>query len=177
MLLSFSCLNFTVRKKLCLDYNQTTILQPLYRSTCVRRHLQLTAGGFCWCKVLLPACLCWLQLVQLNYWVRSLTYTHTRLMALCPGLSGWAGTRKVKPIWILLEQETVSGSSSSWAICKSAPRSRQPRQHPTIQFFCRPDALPATQPTASNHWSLNYYTHFYFCTTLPPSVYPTELLH
>ena len=35
------------------------------------------------------------------------------------------GTRKVKPIWILLKQETVSGSGISWAICKSAPRSRQ----------------------------------------------------
>ena len=31
-------------------------------------------------------------------------------MALCPGLPGWAGTREVKPIWILLKQETVSGS-------------------------------------------------------------------
>jgi len=30
---------------------------------------------------------------------------------------------------------------------------RQPHQHPTIQFFYyRPDALPATQPTASKHW-------------------------
>ena len=38
------------------------------------------------------------------------THTHTRLMALFPGLPGWAGTRKVKPIWILLEQETVGGS-------------------------------------------------------------------
>ena len=34
--------------------------------------------------------------------------THTRLTALCPGLPRWAGTRKVKPIWILLKQETVS---------------------------------------------------------------------
>ena len=42
-----------------------------------------------------------------------------------PGLPGWAGTRKVKPIWILMKQETVSGSGISWAICKSAPRSRQ----------------------------------------------------
>ena len=32
---------------------------------------------------------------------------------------------KGKPIWILLKQETVSGSGISWAICKSAPRSRQ----------------------------------------------------
>ena len=51
--------------------------------------------------------------------------THTCLTALCPGLPRWAGTRKVKPIWILLEQETVSHSGISWAICKSAPCSRQ----------------------------------------------------
>ena len=37
-------------------------------------------------------------------------YTQTRLTALCPGLPGWAGTRKVKPIWILLKQETVNGN-------------------------------------------------------------------
>jgi len=53
------------------------------------------------------------------------THTHTRLTTLCLGLSGWAGTRKAKPIWILLKQETVSGSGISWAICKSASRSRQ----------------------------------------------------
>ena len=51
--------------------------------------------------------------------------SYTRLTAPCPGLSGWAGTRKVKPIWILLKQETVSGSGVSWAICKSATCSRQ----------------------------------------------------
>jgi len=44
------------------------------------------------------------------------THTHTRLTALCPGLPRWASTEKVKPIWILLEQETVSGSGISWAI-------------------------------------------------------------
>jgi len=43
------------------------------------------------------------------------THTHTRLMALCPGLPGSAGTRKAKPIWILLKQETVRGSGISWA--------------------------------------------------------------
>jgi len=32
--------------------------------------------------------------------------------------------RKVKSIWILLKQETVSGSGISWAACNSAPRSR-----------------------------------------------------
>jgi len=81
------------------------------------------------------------------------THTQTRLMALCPGLPRWAGARKVKPIWILLEQETVSGTGIIWAICKSATRSRQitmPVTHHSV--FYRPDALPATQPTASKHW-------------------------
>ena len=78
---------------------------------------------------------------------------HARLTALFPGLPRWAGTRKVKPIWILLKQETVSGSGISWAICKFAPRSRQitmPAPHHSV--FYRPDALPAAQPTASKHW-------------------------
>ena len=81
------------------------------------------------------------------------THTHTRLRALFPGLPGWGGIRKVKPIWILLKQETVSGSGISWAICKSAPISRQiatPAPHHSV--FYRPDALPAAQPTASKHW-------------------------
>jgi len=76
-------------------------------------------------------------------------------MALFPGLPGSAGTRKVEPIWILLKQETVSGSGISWAICKSVPRSRQittPAPHHLV--FYRPDALPAAQPTASKHCML-----------------------
>ena len=47
----------------------------------------------------------------------------------------------------------MSGSGISWAICKSAPRSRQittPAPHHSV--FYRPDALPAAQPTASKHW-------------------------
>ena len=56
--------------------------------------------------------------------IQSHTHTHTHLTALCPGLPGWAGTRKVKPICILLKQETVSVSGISWTICKSAPSSR-----------------------------------------------------
>jgi len=54
---------------------------------------------------------------------------------------------------ILLKQETVSGSSISWAVCKSAPGSRQtttPAPHHSVLY--RLDALPAAQPTASKHW-------------------------
>ena len=61
--------------------------------------------------------------------------------------------QKGKPMWILLKQETVGGSGISWAICKSEPRSRQiTTPASNHSFFYRPDALPATQPTASKHW-------------------------
>jgi len=81
------------------------------------------------------------------------THTHTRLTALFPALPRWAGTRKVKPIWILLKQETVSGSGTSWAICNLAPCSRQTTTSaPHHSVFYRPDALPAAQPTVSKHW-------------------------
>ena len=65
------------------------------------------------------------------------------------GLPRWAGTRKVKPIWILLKQATLSGSDISWAICKSAPRSRQitmPAPHHSVflQAGC-----PSCHPTNS----------------------------
>ena len=100
-----------------------------------------TIHGRMWCSLY-----CW----------HTLTHTHARthhLTALYPGLPGWAGTRKVKPVWILPKQETVSGSGIRWAVCKSAPRSRQiamPAPHHSV--FYRLDALPATQPTASKHW-------------------------
>ena len=82
---------------------------------------------------------------------RFLSHTH-------PFKRPFSGTTQVsryqkgKPIWILLKQETVSGSGISWTICKSAPHSRQittPAPHHSV--FYRPDALPAAQPTASKH--------------------------
>ena len=46
----------------------------------------------------------------------------------------------------------MSGSGISWAICKSAPRSRQVTiLAPHHSVFYRPDALPAAQPTVSVH--------------------------
>ena len=99
-------------------------------------------------------------------WSSLSTHTHTRLMALFSGLPRWAGTRKVKRMWILVKQETVTGSGISW-VCKSAPRSRQittPAPHHSV--FYRPYALPATQPTASKHWrqSLSITSKCIFCT-------------
>jgi len=83
-------------------------------------------------------------------------YTHT-LTALFPRLPGWVGTRKIKPIWILLKQETVSGSGTSWAICQSAPRSRQittPAPHHSV-FAGQMSFLPPNQ----QHQSTQTHTH------------------
>ena len=77
---------------------------------------------------------------------------YTRLTALCLGLPRWASTRKVKPIWILQKQETVSGSGISWAVCKSAPRSRQtttPAPHHSVFFTGRMPFLPPNQQRQS----------------------------
>ena len=99
---------------------------------------------------------CLLSVLLLKPWSHwTISYIHTRLTALCPGLPRWAGTRKVKPIWILLKQETVSGSGISWAICKSAPRPRQitmPAPHCSVflQAGC-PSWRPTNSVKALNH--------------------------
>ena len=75
-----------------------------------------------------------------------------------PGLPRWASTRKVKPIWILLKQETVSGSGISWVICQSAPRSRQittPAPHHSV-FTGRMAFLPPNQQRQSYYWKCKF---------------------
>jgi len=64
----------------------------------------------------------------------------------CKKLSGGV---LVKPIWILLKQETVSGSGISWNIRKPAPHSRQittpaPHHSAFLQAGC-----PSCRPTSS----------------------------
>ena len=88
-----------------------------------------------------------------------------RLTALCSGLPRWAGTRKVKPIWILLEQETASGSGISWAICMSAPGSRQittSALHHSV-FTGRMPFLPPNQQRQSTEGnkSMHLYTEMF----------------
>jgi len=86
-------------------------------------------------------------------------------MALFLGLLRWAGTRKAKPIWILLKQETVSVSGISWAIRKSATRSRQtttPAPHHSV-FTCRMPFLSPNQQRQSTegkkHWTQKALTY------------------
>jgi len=59
--------------------------------------------------------------------------------------------RGLKQIWILLKQETVSGSVISWVICKFAPGSRQittPAPHHSV-FTGRMPFLPPNQQCQS----------------------------
>ena len=64
----------------------------------------------------------------------------------------WQGMTFIINNWILLNQEAVSGSGISWAICKSAPRPRQittPAYHHSS--FLQAECPPVAQPTASKH--------------------------
>ena len=65
------------------------------------------------------------------------------------GTPRWAGTRKVKPVWISLKQETVSGSGISWARCKSAPCSRQITHASTPPLCFLQAGCPSCRPTNS----------------------------
>ena len=77
-----------------------------------------------------------------------ITHTHTH-----PFNGPFSGTTRVsryqkgKPIWILLKQETVSGSGISWAVCKSA-RSRPtttPAHHHSVFTGWMPFLPPSQQ--------------------------------
>ena len=84
-------------------------------------------------------------------------YIHTQSFycssGICPGLPGWAGTRKVKPvrvkpIWIYWSKRQWVAVAS---LCMSAPHRRQPRQHPTTQFFT--GWMPFLPPNQQHHIS------------------------
>ena len=112
-------------------------------------------------------------LTQFNTKTTANTHTHARLTALFPGLPRWAGTRKVKPIWILLKQEPESGSGISWAICKSASYSRQtttPAPHLSVflQAGC-PSCRPTNSVKALKAKLLQTPTtklHLWYCLTI-----------
>ena len=76
------------------------------------------------------------------------THTHTRLTALFPRLPGWAGTRAVKPIWILLKQR-----HSEWQwyqlghmqLCTSLQTDNHASTPPLSFFTGRMPFLPPNQ--------------------------------
>jgi len=81
-----------------------------------------------------------------------LTATHTHTHPFKGPFSGTTRVSRYQPIWILLKQETVSGSDISWNICKSASRSRQittPAPHHSKFFTGRMPFLPPNQQRQS----------------------------
>jgi len=109
--------------------------------------------------------LCNLSYIQCIYELIRLMLQHmnTRLTALCPVQPGWAGTRKVTSIWILLKQETVSASGISWAVRKSAPHSRQittpaPDHSVYLQARC-PSCIKALKAANQSKWVQFVYCH------------------
>jgi len=73
-------------------------------------------------------------------------------MAFSRGQPGISQHQKSKPFWILLQQEMRwqwHQLDHMQIICISLPTDRPLPYHSS---FYRPHALPAAQPTASNHW-------------------------
>ena len=138
------------------DYDAAHLLGRLrhfFRSACLSVCLCVLVcvhGGIVW-----PACqrftlLCLIvRMFQVNnaHFFHPVTHTHTRLTALCPGLPRWTGTRKVKPVWIFLKQESVSGSGISWAICSSQITMPAPHHSVFLQARC-PSCRPANSAKA-----------------------------
>ena len=74
-------------------------------------------------------------------------YNH--LTASFPGQPVRAGTRKVKPIWILLKQETVSGSGISWAIMQVCTSLQTDNRASTPPLSFLQAGCPSCRPTNS----------------------------
>ena len=100
-------------------------------------------GSFLWCESVHYTYIWYICTLYIH------THTHTHFMILCPGLPGWAGARKVKPmIWILVKQETVSGSGISWAmqVCTSLQTDNNASTPPLSFLQAR---CPSCRPTNS----------------------------
>jgi len=84
-------------------------------------------------------------LLLLLYYVGLLSNWHTHpLNDLCPGLPGWACTRKVKPMWILLTE----WQWHQLDYMQSAPNARQktmPAPHHSFFIGCMPFLMPNQQ--------------------------------
>jgi len=72
-------------------------------------------------------------------------------MASSPGKPGKAGTRKVKPVWILMKQETMWWQWQELDHMQINCTCLQTDNHASTSSLYRPDALPEAQPTVPKH--------------------------
>ena len=79
------------------------------------------------------------------------THTHLRFMAFCTlhFVLDYPGKTVPEPIWILLKQETVSGSGIRLAICKSAPCPSQITMAAPCHSVFLQAGCPSCRPTNS----------------------------
>jgi len=78
--------------------------------------------------------------------------THIHLTASSPGQTGEAGTRKDKPIWILMQQETMGRQWHQLHHMQIVYTLLQADNHDSIStliFFYKLDVLTDVQPTVS----------------------------
>jgi len=125
-----------------------------------------------WATVLLPARIP-ICLIFIVY------HTHTYLTAFYPGLSGWAGTRKVKPMWILLKQR-----DSEWQwhqlghmqVCTSLQRDTTPAPHHSV-FTCQmPFQSPNQQSKSTEGKVYHFFNNFLFMLSVTFFHYMRDLV-
>jgi len=75
---------------------------------------------------------------------------HNRFTTLFPGPPGWAGARRELLDFMVQGRINRGRHTDHLAGCHSAWLTSAHLHHSPI--FYRPDALPAAQPTVSNHW-------------------------
>ena len=109
------------------------------------------------------------------------THAHTHTHTFNGPLSGTTQVSRYQKGKTNLEQETVSGSGISWAICKSAPRSRQITM-PALHYSsflqtgcpsCRPtNSVKAMKAISNNSHTTSKYTENATtnCFRLKPSI-------
>ena len=87
-----------------------------------------------------------------KHW-RQTSYIHTHTHPFNGPMSGTTQVSQYQKsgFYWSKRQWVAVASAGPYASLHLAP-DRQPRQHLTTQFFYRPDALPAAQPTVSKHW-------------------------
>jgi len=104
--------------------------------------------------------------VKYQQWISS-NYTHTHTHTFNGPFSGTTRVSKGKTNLDFTEARDSEWQWHQLGICKSAPRSRQittPVPHRSV--FYRPDAIPATQPTATKHWRQQHWRQFLASTDI-----------
>jgi len=76
---------------------------------------------------------------------------HNRLRALFPGPPGWAGARR-ELLDFMVQGKINRSRHTNRPVGRHSIRTNQ-CPPPRSPFFYRPDALLATQPTVSKHWT------------------------